>query len=190
MRAGQKKASGMLATGFPFQDTLTAVLSAGIVGMVCGLFWAGTQSRGWLIAALVAGAAAAAFAACDRFVVTPREEIVQLLDSLARAAERQDLATILASIDPAVRPVREEAERSIRLVRPREVRLAAMEIECATDPAADEPTPAATARFIVRATADGTTETPERGQSLLLRLRLELARRGPDWLITAAEVER
>ncbi|NBV45201.1 MAG: hypothetical protein EBR86_06050 [Planctomycetia bacterium] len=53
---------------------------------------------------MVLAALAAEAGLIDRWVVTDREAIQDLLPRLATAAQRRDAATVLAAIDPALRP--------------------------------------------------------------------------------------
>lgn len=163
-----------------------AVVFASVLSVMCGLMAVGCQSRGWLVATVVAAASAGIIWACDRLVETDAEQVTTMLHSLARAAEREDVDAILAAIDPAMRPLRDEAKRVIRLVAPSEVRLTSVEVEPV---AAGGHVNGMTARVVVRVTAGKTAQSVERGRSSIVRLRLDLKRTTEGWVITEVHEE-
>jgi hypothetical protein len=57
----------------------------------------------------------------DQLAVTDREYLQDLFPRLARAAEKQDVATIMAALDPELRPLRHSVEQVLKRVRPKEV---------------------------------------------------------------------
>jgi hypothetical protein len=119
----------------------------------------------------------------DRLVETDSEHIQALFPRLAAAAERQDIDTILASLDPEVRPLRADAERVLNAVRPTEVTITNLDINVDSK----KSPPAATADMIVRVSGnvvgDGTSGT------VLVGLRVSLVKKGETWLVTDADVE-
>jgi len=176
----------MVATGFPFENSAAGTVIGAVVAVVSGLLWSGSQARGWLVAAVVAAASAGIIWACDRLVETDAEQVTTMLHSLARAAEREDVDAILAAIDPAMRPLRDEAKRVIRLVAPSEVRLTSVEVEPVV---AGGHVDGMTARVVVRVMAGKTAQSVERGRSSIVRLRLDLKRTTEGWVITEAHEE-
>ena len=83
--------------------------------------------------------------------------LLELFPRLARAAERQDLDTIIAALDPELRPLRAAAENVMRRVRPTKVVITKLDVS--VEP--DKNPPEAIADLIVRVTGDVT----ERGAS-------------------------
>ena len=69
---------------------------------------------------------------------------------LALAAEKQEMATIMAALDPELRPLRDEAERVLKQVRPTEVVITKCDV--VVDPA--KKPPEAVANLIVRVTGN------------------------------------
>ena len=95
----------------PFESSLPLVVAC-LVGAVVAVFiWLRVQAR-WLLAlsALLAVAGIGVFVA-DVLVETDRVCLLALFPRLAHAAERQDVATIIAALDPNLRLLRDEAER-------------------------------------------------------------------------------
>jgi hypothetical protein len=79
--------------------------------------WLQSTVRPWLIIAILAACTALAAFVADRLVETDREYIEALFPRLA-VAERQDIDTILASLDPELWPLRDDAESEIKEVKP------------------------------------------------------------------------
>lgn len=119
----------------------------------------------------------------DLLVETDREYLLEMFPRLARAAERQDISTIMAALDPDLRPLREEAERVLKQVQPTEVAITSVEV--AMEPA--KKPPEAVANLIVRVTGNvidkGTPGTVLAGVKVLLH------KRDGQWLVKDAEVE-
>jgi hypothetical protein len=120
----------------------------------------------------------------DRLVVTDREYLQALLPRLARAAEQQDVATIVAALDPELRPLRDAAEQVLKRVRPQEVVVTKLQV--VVDPARRPPE--ASAAMIVRVTG----EVVEKGSqaTVLAAVRVLLRKTDGEWLIRDAEVEQ
>lgn len=87
-----------------------------------------TQARPWLAIAILAASTALAAFVADRLVETDCEYIEALFPRLAAAAERLDIDTILAALDPELRPLRADAERVLKQVRPTEVAITKLEV--------------------------------------------------------------
>ena len=119
----------------------------------------------------------------DLLVETDREYLLEMFPRLARAAERQDISTIMAALDPDLRSLREEAERVLKQVQPTEVAITSVEV--AMEPA--KKPPEAVANLIVRVTGNvidkGTPGTVLAGVKVLLH------KRDGQWLVKDAEVE-
>ena len=168
----------------PFESSLPLVVAC-LLGAVVALFaWLRVQARGLLVgAALLAMAGAGAFVA-DSLVETDREYLLALFPRLARAAEKQDTATIMAALDPDLRPLRDEAERVLKQVRPTEVVITKCDV--AVEPA--KKPPEAVANLIVRVTGNvidkGTPSTVLAGVKVLLH------KKSGQWLVKDAEGEQ
>jgi len=165
----------------PFESTTPLVVSCLLAAVVALVAWLRMQA-GWLlaIAALLAIGGAAVFVA-DRLVITDREYLLELFPRLARAAERQDVAEIMAALDPELQPLRDEAGRALRQVRPTEVVITKCDV--AVD--AGRTPPEAVVDLIVRVTGNvidkGTPGT------VLAGVKVVLHKKGDAWLVRDAE---
>ncbi len=168
----------------PFESSLPLVVAC-LLGAVVGFFvWLRVQAR-WLfaVAVLLAAAGVGCFVA-DWLVETDREYLLAMFPRLARAAEKQDVATIVAALDPDLRPLRDEAERVLRQVRPTEVVITKCDV--AVEPA--KKPPEAVANLIVRVTGnviDKGTPGP-----VLLGVKVLLHKKNRKWLVTDADGEQ
>ena len=165
--------TGALATG------LTCLaLAAG------GWFLHARQTAALAVAGVLALSAAGVVLA-DRLVETDREQIESLFPRLAEAVEHRDAAAVLAAIDPAIRPLRDEVEHVLATLRPDEILVTRLDV--AVDRAASPRT--ATAGMLVRYRGDvGGPGAPATGQ-LLVALEVDLHKPQGTWLITAARVD-
>jgi hypothetical protein len=167
----------------PFESSLPLVVAC-LLGAVIGFFvWLRVQTR-WLlaVATLLAVVGVGCFVA-DRVIETDREYLLALFPRLARAAERQEVSTIMAALDPDLRPLREEADRALKKVRPTEVVITRVDV--AVKPA--KMPPEAVVNLIVRVTGNvidkGTPGT------VLVGVRVLLHKRDGQWLVKDAEGE-
>jgi hypothetical protein len=96
----------------------------------------------------------------------------------------QDVGEIMAALDPDLRPLREEADRVLKQVRPTDVVITKCDV--AVDPAKQPPEAVAT--LIVRITGNvidkGTPST------VLVGLKVQLHTQGGTWLVKDAEGEQ
>ena len=168
----------------PFESSLPLVVACLAVAAVAGLLWSQTGHRGPLIAAGLALAAAVAVFAADRLVETDREQLLALFPRLARAAEQRDVATLLAALDPELRPIRAEAERAVRQVQPTAVTITRLDV--AVDSAATPPT--ARADMIVKVT--GNVFDKAGPGTALVAVKATLRKKDGVWLVTDAEVDQ
>jgi hypothetical protein len=167
----------------PFESSLPLVICC-LLGAVGGFFvWLQARSRGLLVAATLLALAGTGVFVADLLVETDREYLLEMFPHLARAAERQDISTIMAALDPDLRPLREEAERVLKQVQPTEVAITSVEV--AMEPA--KKPPEAVANLIVRVTGNvidkGTPGTVLAGVKVLLH------KKDGKWLVKDAEVE-
>lgn len=168
----------------PFESSLPLVAACLLGAVVVFFIWTRVQAR-WLLAgaAALAIAGMAAFVA-DSLVVTDREYLWMLFPRLARAAEKQDVATIVAAVDPDLRPLRDAAERVLKQVRPTEVLITSIDV--AVDSAKKPPT--AVAKLIVRVTGNVIDKTTS--GTVLAGVRVLLHKKDGQWLVKDAEGEQ
>ena len=167
----------------PFESSLPLILFCLLGAVVVACIWLRVQSSGLLaVSALLAAAGVGAFVA-DSLVETDREYLLALFSRLARAAEKQEVSTIMAALDPELRPLREEAEKVLKQVKPTEV--AIMSVDVAVEPA--KKPPEAVADLIMRVTGNvidkGTPGTVLAGVKVLLH------KKNGQWLVKDAEGE-
>jgi len=169
----------------PFEQSTTAVLGLAILAITAGGWFLHSRSRPFAVAGAVLAALGAAADLTDRLVVTDREAIVDLLPRLAAAAQRRDAATVLAAIDPAIRPLREEAQALLDRLRPEEIRITRLDVT--VDRTATPRT--ATADLLVRYVGDvGGPGGPATGQAIV-PLALGLHKPAAVWLVTEARID-
>lgn len=166
----------------PFESSTPLVVACLLAAAVAVAAWLRTRA-GWLVAvAALAGAVGVGAFVADRLVVTDREYLLDLFPRLARAAERGDVPTIMAALDPGLQPLRDEAERALGQVRPTGVVITKCDV--AVD--AGRNPPAASADLIVRVTGNvidkGTPGTALAG------VKVTLHKREGRWLVTDADV--
>lgn len=171
-------------SGPPFESSAPIVIACGVAAAILGFVWTRVQTRRWLVAAAGAVLAGAAAFVADRLVVTDREYLADLFPRLAAAAERQDVTTILAAIDPDLRPVREEAEKVLRQVKPTEVRITRLTVDVDTAKRPSE----AVADMIVRVT--GNLMEPAGQGTAFADVRVTLHKRDGRWLVRDAEAKQ
>lgn len=141
------------------------------------------QARWLLVGAILLAVAGIAAFVVDAVVVTDREHLLALFPRRAAAAERRDVATIMAALDPDLQPLRDEAERALRQVQPTEV--AITNIELALDPTAHPPR--AVADLVMKVTGNVIDKTTP--GTILVGARVSLLKKGGQWLIQDADVE-
>lgn len=168
----------------PFESSLALVIGCLLGAVIASVVWLRVQARGVLaLAALLAAGGVGCFVA-DSLVVTDREYLLALFPRLARAAEKQDVATIMAALDPDLRPLRDEAERVLKQVRPTEVVITGIEVD--VDPA-KKPTKAV-ANLIVRVT--GNVIDKNTPGTVLVGVKVLLHKKDGRWLVKDAEGEQ
>ena len=112
----------------PYEDSLPVLIGClAIAGLFFGL-WRSFAQRDWLVSALLSVVIGVGVATLDQITVTDREEVELLLPRLARAVEEKDLATLIESIAPEVRPVQEQAERAVEKIQPSQVAITKLEV--------------------------------------------------------------
>lgn len=182
-RPGGLSVAEVCCRRMPFESSTPFVLGCLVGAGLSGWLWRRSGNGSLLAAALAAIVLAVGIGVADRLVETDRELLLALFPRLAEAAARQDVDTILKSVDSTIRPLREEAEQAIRQVRPTAVAITRLdvEVESSTQP------PTAMAVLIVRLTGD----VVERGSSgtILVGLRVQLHKPGDRWLIRDAQAE-
>jgi hypothetical protein len=168
----------------PFESSLPLVVAC-LLGAAVGFFvWLRVQTSLLLAAAILLAAVGVGCFVADLLVETDREYVLALFPRLALAAEKQDMATITAALDPDLRPLREEAERVLKQVRPTEVVITKCEV--AVKPA--KKPPEAVANLIVRVTGNVIDKgTPGH---VLAGVKVLLHKKGGQWLVKDAEGEQ
>lgn len=167
----------------PFESSLPLVLGSLALTAIAIFAWLNTQARPWLAIAILAACTALAAIVSDFLVETDREHIQAMFPLLAAAAERGDIDTILASLDPELRPLRADAEKVLKQVRPTEVMITKLDVTVDSK----KSLPAATADMIVRVSGNVSGEgTPG---TVLVALRVSMVRKGGTWLVREAEVQ-
>jgi hypothetical protein len=167
--------------GPPFESSTPIVIACGVAAAIAVFVWTRAQTRPWLVAAVLACMAGGATFLADRLVITDREFLLNLFPQLATAAERQDVDTILAAIDPDLRPVRDEAAKVLRQVKPTEVKITRLKVDV------DRAKQPAEARvdMIVRVT--GNLIQPAGQGTALADVRVSMHEKNGRWLVRDAE---
>lgn len=165
----------------PYESSWPLVAACLLGAATSAFIWLRLQTRGPAILAAVLAVVGLGVLAADRLVVTDREWLRGLFPRLARAAETRDVTTIMAALDPELRPLRDEAEQVLDRVRPTEVRVARIDvvIEAGTPRRAE-------AKMLVRVTGNVVDErTPG---TVVVGVTVRLEKKGDRWLVQDAEV--
>lgn len=168
----------------PFESSLPLVVACLAGAVVAFFIWLRSYTRGLLAAAILLAAVGIGCFVADWLVETDREHLFALFPRLARAAERQDVATIIAALDPDLRPLRDEAERVLKQVRPSEVVITRCDV--AVEPA--KKPPEAVAHLIVRAT--GNVIDKGAPGAVLAGVKVLLHKKDGQWLVKDATGEQ
>jgi hypothetical protein len=165
----------------PFESSLPFVLVCAACAIAALRVWLRFQ-RAWILvsATLIAATGIAAFVA-DRMVVTDRETLLELFPRLARAAEAQDVSTIMAALDPDLQSLRDDAGRILAKVRPRDVVLTKLEITL------DPPTHPSNAAADLIARVTGNVIDRGAPGTVVVTAVVTLHKKEGTWLITGAE---
>lgn len=164
----------------PYDSSLPIIVANLALAAIALVAWLKTRAGPWLVIAFITLSASLGAFIADRLVETDREYIEALFPRLATAAERQDIDTILASLDPELRPLRADAERVLKEAQPTEVLITKLEATLASPEAA-------TVDMIVRVTGnviDGRTPG-----TTIAALRVSMAKKNGRWLVTDAELQ-
>jgi len=172
------------AERMPFESSLPLVVACVVGCLIAVYLWTHTQTLWPLGAAGLFLVAALGLFIADRLVMTDREDLLELFPRLARAAEQQDIPTILAAVDPDLHPLRQEAERILKRVKPTQILITFLEV---TLDAAQDP-PQATADVVVRV-AGNVIDTGMPGD-MLAEFRALLHKKDGTWLIRDVEADR
>jgi len=130
----------------PYEDSLPLLVACLVVAAVFTWLWRNVGQAVWMWLAVAAACSGFGVAAIDYRTVTEREYLEILLPELAYAVQQKDLQTLFVAIAPEVRPVREQAERAVKHLKPTSVVITKLEIT--VDETAEPP--AATAEMFVR----------------------------------------
>ncbi|MBM3956078.1 MAG: hypothetical protein FJ309_15960 [Planctomycetes bacterium] len=169
----------------PFEQSTAVVVGMGLLAIAAGAWFVHARVRTAAVACALLAALAAGADLADRLVVTDREAVEDLLPRLAAAAERRDAATVLASIDATIRPLRDETQGLLDRLCPTEIRITKLEVD--VDRSITPRT--ATAELLVRYVGDvGGPGSPATGQTLV-PLVLRLHKPAGRWLVTEARID-
>lgn len=168
----------------PFESSLPLVVAC-LLGAAVGFFvWRRVQTRLLLATAILLAAAGVGCFVADLLIETDREHLLALFPRLALAAEKQDMATIMAALDPDLRPLREAAEKVLNQVRPTEVVIT----KCDVAVEHGKKPPEAVANLIVRVTGNVIDKgTPG---AVLAGVKVLLHKKDGKWLVKDAEGEQ
>ena len=165
----------------PYEDSLPLLVGCLAVAAVCAWLWRTVGQAVWMWLAVVAACSGFGLATIDYRTVTEREYLEILLSELAYAVQQKDLPTLLEAIAPEVRPVREQAERAVKRLKPTSVVITKLEIT--VDETAEPP--AATAEMFVRVSGAMVGHEETMG---IVAATVSLEKRGR-WLVTDCVVK-
>lgn len=168
----------------PLESSLPIVVFCLLGAIAAFCTWLRVQTRWVLAVATLFTAVGVSCFVADWVVETDREYLLALFPRLAHAAEKQDVATIMAALDPELRPLRDEAQRVLKQVRPTEVVITAIDV---TVDLAEKP-PKAVANLIVRVT--GNVIDKNTPGTVLVGVKVLLHKKGGQWLVKDAEAEQ
>jgi hypothetical protein len=168
----------------PFESSWPLVVACLLGAVAACVIWTQVQARGLLVGAVLLALGGVGAFVVDTLVETDREHLLAMFPRLARAAEKQDVATIMAAVDPELRPLRDEVERVLKQVRPTEVSITRIDVDVA---AAARP-PEAVANLIVRVT--GNVIDKGAPGAALAGVKVVLHKRDGQWLVKDAEGEQ
>jgi len=168
----------------PFESTLPLVVFCLLGAAVAFVAWLRMRERGWIITTALLALAGFGLLLADLFVQTDREHLLAMFPLLARAAEKQDVATLMAAVDPELLPLRDEAARVLKQMRPTEVVITRNDV--VVDPSTNPPQ--AVAELIVRVTGNVIDKaTPS---AVLVGMKVLLRKNDGRWLVQDAEAEQ
>jgi len=168
----------------PFDSSWPLVVASVPCGLAFAYLWTRHRTIPLLAVAVACFLAAIGLWIADRLVVTDREHLEDLFPRLAAAAERQDIPTIVAAVDPELHPLRQEAEQVLRRVKPTRILITYLDVFVDS---ARRPTEA-TAHLVVRV-AGLAGEAGMPGDALA-EFRVLLHKRDGTWLIRDVEADR
>jgi hypothetical protein len=167
-----------------FENPWPAFIGCAIVGVGLIVAWVQSRDLRWLIGVLICLLLGIGAWGCDHWVVTDRELLEALFPRLARAAETGDVDTLLAAIDPALRPKQNEAKQIMQQIKPSEVTITDLQLAIR-----NEQQPAtATAELICR--VSGRLPGVASGETHLVGVHVDLRKTNDQWLIVDFSGER
>ena len=81
------------------EDPFYVYLALGVVAVAFGVVWYERRRPKWLLGVLAAALLAGGIFLLERLVVTDREQIIEALDEIADAVEREDIEAVGAYLD-------------------------------------------------------------------------------------------
>ena len=170
----------------PFHDAWPWAIGCAVVAVVSLLLWSQAGQRAFLVAMAAALVVGVGCLLADSLVVTDREQIEILFPRLAHAAETGDTSAILAALDPALSPLRSEAERALQEFRPEEMRITRLDVTLRGPTAAR----LARAEMLIHTRGDARSAGGASGPvSALIDLKVDLRKEGGRFLITDFEAD-
>ncbi|MBL8829162.1 MAG: hypothetical protein JNM18_19420 [Planctomycetaceae bacterium] len=156
-----------------------AVLGLGVI-----IVWSQTRDPRWLIGVVLSVLLGFVAWGCDQWVVTDREFLEAWFPRLAQAAEQGDVDTLLAAIDPTLRPKQNEARQVMQQFKPTEVKITDLQLAIH-----EQHRPlTATADLICRVA--GRLPGAGGGETHLVGVRVEMRKVDDQWLIVDFSAER
>lgn len=143
------------------------------------------RTRGSLLTVFGVVLATAALLAVERLVVTPREEVAQTLDDLAKRIAANDLPGVISFIEPGAKQVRADAESLMPLVTVDRAKIIGTP-EIAVETAAIPPTATANCQAFV----DVTVKQNGLKGPYLDRVEIHFVREGDRWLIESYKPQK
>lgn len=116
----------------------------------------------------------------ERLVVSPGEQVEAALDALLAAIEANDVAAVLAHIDPAAAKIRADVQSLVPLLRVEAANAGTVQVE--VDEAAQPPAAVATFRAFLHGVH---VRTAARVGYINQRVDLHWQKRGDQWLVTS-----
>ncbi len=167
-----------------FESPWPIYLGCAVLGLGLVVAWSQTRDLRCFGGVALSGLLALVAWGCDSWVVTDREYLEAWFPRLARAAEQGDVDTLLAAIDPTLRPKQNEARQIMQQVKPTEVTITDLQLAIHEQ---RQPR-AATADLICRVA--GRIPGMGANDTHLVGVRVEMRKVDDQWLIVDFSAER
>jgi hypothetical protein len=166
-----------------FEDPTTLIVAGVLIEALLAVAFVNTRQIKVAIAMVGVLALVLAGLAVERLVVTDYERIEAALDGAARSMRANDVAGVLAQIDPQAAGMRQTVEATLKRARVTDAKVKDIKVEfhrLASPPTAE-------AEFIgnVKGSFHGGIDVGE--GMVIRRIRVDFVRRGERWLMTGYE---